>query len=208
MSKCESCKCEHDGSFGSGRFCNRSCANIRIQTKEINEKRSKTLKGRTDHSWNKGKGNRGEKGKCICLYCDGDFFGYVKIRKYCSRDCSNSHYAERTRKNKTAYEKYKLDCSFRFNVYGYPNEFDLFLIEEKGWYKAKNRGDNPSGISRDHMISIKYGFENNIDPNIISHPTNCQLMIHTDNNIKNTKCSVTIIELNEKIIKWNEKYNN
>lgn len=40
--------CEHCGKimeekFGSGRFCSRSCANSRVQTDEINTKRSKTL---------------------------------------------------------------------------------------------------------------------------------------------------------------------
>lgn len=32
--------------FGSGKFCSRSCANSHVQTKEINEKRSKTLSQR------------------------------------------------------------------------------------------------------------------------------------------------------------------
>ena len=44
--QCEHCNKEHDGKFGSGRFCNRSCANSRIQTKEINDKRSDTLKNK------------------------------------------------------------------------------------------------------------------------------------------------------------------
>ena len=35
---CEKCGKEHDGTFGSGRFCSRSCANSRIRTEEIREK--------------------------------------------------------------------------------------------------------------------------------------------------------------------------
>jgi len=84
-------------------------------------------------------------------------------------------------------------------VFDYPSYFDLFLIEKYGWYKAKNRGDNPNGISRDHMISIVDGFKNNIPPEIIKHPANCQLMKHPDNNRKNTKSSITIEELKSKI---------
>ena len=43
--KCEKCSKEHDGTFGSGRFCSRSCSNSKTPTKESNEKRSQKLKG-------------------------------------------------------------------------------------------------------------------------------------------------------------------
>lgn len=42
--KCEKCKITIDGNFGSSRFCSRKCANSRIQTKEINKKRSQSVK--------------------------------------------------------------------------------------------------------------------------------------------------------------------
>ena len=40
--KCENPRCnkEHDGSFGSGRFCSRSCANSRYFSKESKKKKS------------------------------------------------------------------------------------------------------------------------------------------------------------------------
>lgn len=38
---CENCGKEHDGTFGSGRFCCRSCANSRHFSKEVKEKISK-----------------------------------------------------------------------------------------------------------------------------------------------------------------------
>lgn len=46
MLKCENKKCEtiHDGNYGSGRFCSRSCSNSRIRTDEIKRKISDTLK--------------------------------------------------------------------------------------------------------------------------------------------------------------------
>ena len=45
--KCEKCKKEHDGKYGSGRFCSRSCANARclFNRAEVNAKISKALKG-------------------------------------------------------------------------------------------------------------------------------------------------------------------
>lgn len=43
MFVCEKCGKEHDGSFGSGRFCSKSCANSRFHSKETKIKISKTL---------------------------------------------------------------------------------------------------------------------------------------------------------------------
>lgn len=43
---CENCGKEHDGSFGSGRFCSRSCSNKRIRTEETRKKISEKLKGK------------------------------------------------------------------------------------------------------------------------------------------------------------------
>lgn len=45
--KCEYCNKEHDGKYGSGRFCNQKCArgfSTRDKRKEINEKVSKKLR--------------------------------------------------------------------------------------------------------------------------------------------------------------------
>ena len=41
---CEKCGIEINGSFGSGRFCSRSCANSRIRTEELKKRVSKKLK--------------------------------------------------------------------------------------------------------------------------------------------------------------------
>jgi len=57
-------------------------------------------------------------------------------------------------------------------------------------------------VSKDHIYSVKDGFINNISPDIIKHPANCQLLKHTDNNIKKTKSEITIEELLMKIKIW------
>lgn len=49
--KCENCLIEHDGSYASGRFCNKKCSrsfSTKIKRKDINEKVSKTLKSKID----------------------------------------------------------------------------------------------------------------------------------------------------------------
>lgn len=47
--KCENCEQEHNGSYGSGRFCNAKCArgfSTKSKRDEINRKVSSTLSGR------------------------------------------------------------------------------------------------------------------------------------------------------------------
>jgi hypothetical protein len=88
----------------------------------------------------------------------------------------------------------------------YPDEFDFDLIRTYGWYKAANRGNNLTGVSRDHIISVRYGFDNGISPEIISHPANCQLMQHGLNVSKSSGCGITLDELKVKIDAWDAKY--
>lgn len=46
MKICERCGNEHDGTYSSGRFCSRKCANTRIPSKETKEKISNALTGK------------------------------------------------------------------------------------------------------------------------------------------------------------------
>ena len=144
---------------------------------------------------------------------------YSKIKfifcKHTNQYYSNKNLDGSTRKSspyiKTIKEQYYTSARFKFNVYHYPEEFDLSLIEQHGWYtcpglKRKGQPKNILGVSRDHIISVSYGFANNIDPKIISHPANCRIMIHSDNKIKHGKCDLTIEQLLEKIYIWNKKY--
>jgi hypothetical protein len=105
-------------------------------------------------------------------------------------------------KNKTEFELYKQRAKFKFNLKDYPNKFDFTLIKKYGWYKAKNRGDNLNGVSRDHMLSIKGGFRQGIEPELLAHPANCKLMRNNDNIRKNDKCTITYEELLERIKNW------
>lgn len=110
------------------------------------------------------------------------------------------------RKHRSALINYRADCAFKFNLKDYPNEFNFSLIEECGWYRPKNRGDNLTGVSRDHMISVRYGFDNNIPTEHLSHPANCKLLQHGKNVSKGTKNSITYDELLIRIKEWDEKY--
>jgi hypothetical protein len=65
MKTCENCGIEHDGSYGSGRFCSTKCArgfSTKAKRKEINEKVSNTITG-TGHG----------SVKLICKNCNNEF---------------------------------------------------------------------------------------------------------------------------------------
>jgi hypothetical protein len=123
--------------------------------------------------------------------------------KTCSRTCSNRL---KSTVEKGSLTEYRRLCTFKFSLNDYPDEFDFSLIEKHGWYAAKNHGDNLYGVSRDHIVSVRFGFDNQIDPKIISHPANCQLLRHNENVSKHKKCAMTINELLEKIQKWDDRY--
>ena len=88
----------------------------------------------------------------------------------------------------------------------FPDEFDFSLIEQYGWYAAKNRGNNLNGVSRDHMFSVKDGFINYIDPIFLAHPANCRLIRHNENISKLDKSLFSKTELLSRIIEWDNKY--
>lgn len=174
--------------------CSRRCANSRGPMKEdLKRKISEKLSI--------------EKKIKKCLYCKEDFqikrYGKgVKEQKFCSLICGNKSRI----KLDDSLQTYRKRALFNFNLSEYPEEFDFTLIERYGWYKASNHGNNLNGVSRDHMVSIRFGFDNKIDPSIISHPANCKLMRHNDNVSKYTECQITLEELLERIKKWDEKY--
>lgn len=146
-----------------------------------------------------------------CEHC-GNSFSFVlgpankKKKRFCTRKCANNSRYKSNRANRSALTNYRKDCAFKFNLADFPNEFDFELVKIHGWYKAKNHGNNLTGISRDHMVSIKWGFLNNIPIEHISHPANCQLIEHGKNVSKGVSNSITYQELLERIKRWNEKY--
>ena len=141
-----------------------------------------------------------------CEMCEKDFSTIRPKGKFCSVLCGINHKNKKARQFRSAFSNYRADCSFNFSIKDYPSEFDFKLIEKYGWYSAKNRGNNLGGVSRDHMVSVKYGFVNNIPAEYIKHPANCKLLIHNENVSKGSKISITYEELLERIKLWDAKY--
>jgi hypothetical protein len=87
---------------------------------------------------------------------------------------------------------------FTFNLFDYPDLFNLNLIKQHGWYSVGGKSRKPinkSGCSRDHKVSVTEAIANNYDPYYIKHPLNCELMLHVDNKIKHSRSSLAYAEL-------------
>jgi hypothetical protein len=94
---------------------------------------------------------------------------------------------------------YRRKCQFKFDPYRYQHIPGYELLIQHGIYNSTN----VDGMTRDHMYSIAYGFLNNIDPDIISHPANCQFISMIDNSKKNGNSCISYEQLIERIDNWN-----
>lgn len=81
---------------------------------------------------------------------------------------------------------------FTFNIYNYPDLFDLEQLKLIGFY---HHISNKNGLTRDHKISVNAAIRNNYDPYYIKHPLNCELLTFEENNKKKTKCSISYEDL-------------
>jgi len=138
----------------------------------------------------------------LCVNCGSKLVFKHRNRIFCDINCKKDYYF----KNKDDFELYYLLSKFKFHLKDFKDEFDFSLIEKYGWYKAKNNGDNVEGVSRDHKFSVKEGFRRLINPLLISHPANCELIINRQNQSKSDDCSITIELLLEKIKIFETKY--
>lgn len=80
---CGKCKKEHDGSFGSGRFCSRACANTRSPSEATKNKIRVSVRRHLENNPKPSK----PKPKHICEKCGNEFRAYIRKdrKKYCNQ---------------------------------------------------------------------------------------------------------------------------
>jgi hypothetical protein len=205
---CQNCNIEHNVIYGSGKFCGSKCArsfptkhkrkeisdivSLKMTKRKLSEEHKKNIEQANNF-------NRKQKIVRSCLECSLAMNCRPSDkRKFCTPGC----WANYTEKNKEPFLLYRQRCNFDFNVSDFINKFDLALVEQYGWYSPSNKGNNLNGVSKDHMVSVRTGFELGIDPEIIKHPANCKIMLHRQNQSKREKSSITIEELLERIRSW------
>ena len=133
--------------------------------------------------------------RSTCAKCSAAILGKTH-RKYCSVHSDNYTRGLRSRYN------------FNFKVSDYPDLFDLDIVAEYGWYSPGGRSTLPKnldGVSRDHKVSVHSAIQNGYDPFYITHPLNCQLMLHRDNNSKNIEDSLSYDELTALVDQYEKK---
>lgn len=122
--------------------------------------------------------------RCICAKT-GEVFYAPTWRKYSSETIYNE------------LSLYRNACQFTCSIGdNFPN---AMLLKQHGWYHPIL---NPHGVSRDHKLSINDGFQLRVDPSIMKHPANCELMIHKDNQRKHKKSSIDLETLLKVIAQW------
>lgn len=120
-----------------------------------------------------------------CRHCKAvKILNKLYLKQYCDL-CVSSH------------SNLRMRYAFRFNVYHFPNLFDLNLLNTIGWYSPRGKSGkwNPDGLSRDHKVSVSDAIKNQYDEFYITHPLNCELMPHSKNAKKKHKSSLTFEEL-------------
>ena len=110
------------------KFCSHSCASK--VTNKIPRKRGP---------------NASEK----LLFSKIDFIFCNHTKRYYSNRNSDGSFRRSSPYIKTIKEKYYSSARFKFNVYHYPEEFDLSLIEKYGWYTCpgkKRKGNSGHSV--------------------------------------------------------------
>jgi hypothetical protein len=102
--------------------------------------------------------------------------------------------------NDTIYE-YRKKASF----YLYPEILPLVKGYNRLCKYGKYSIDNKTGMTLDHRVSIKFGYENNIPPYILAHPANCEFLSMKENSSKNKNCSISYDQLLQYIDLWNRQ---
>ena len=194
---CETCGKILTSYWGSGRFCSVICSRRRKHCEETKKRISNSIVRRNIKLQ-------------ICKNCGQQFWTSSSYRKFCNSNCKDDY--NNYCKLKALYRKsvktlYYEQCRFQFSI----GDFNLLTQGKdtlllKGAYSAPNRGNNIDGFTRDHRISKDYGYRNRIDPYIISHPCNCEVMTQEENFNKRSSNSTTLEELYQAIISFDKVY--
>lgn len=182
---CERCGKEHDGSFGSGRFCSRSCANTRVCSNEQKEKISNTLKKTFIEK---------EQEPRYCEKCGKEFHTKDLSRRQCY-DCLP----------KTI--KYTISKKHLPKTLNEVSSRTISKIMLRMKLPCSCCGFYEEGIMLDlhHIIPKKEGGCDSMD-NLTYICPNCHRIVHTDKNkLKNNLVSIEE-QLKESDLDWTDFY--
>lgn len=159
MKKCIKCNNEHDGTFGSGKYCSRSCANSRTFSEESNKKKSKSNKNQIP--W-----NRGVKWAITiskCLHCGKDIQHSKSTPKKYHVECwlkTSGGLRKGSGRGKSGwYKGYWCDSSYELVWVIYQLDHNQLFERNKVEYEYQWKGETkkylPDFIQNGEIIEIK-----------------------------------------------------
>lgn len=190
----------------NGKYCSRRCS--AVVTNKTRQPRTAENNKNTSigvRKYNKSVGKINHKREFIESISGEYSKVYFRICKKCNCIFTTHHRGKITCKDCTAkdYNFYR----FKFNLYHYPDLFDLDILTRVGFvsFGGKRGGKlNLDGLSRDHRVSVNESIANNYDQYYITHPINCELMSQRKNSFKHINSSISYAEL----IKLVDEYDN
>jgi len=99
--------------------------------------------------------------------------------------------------------RYRCMCAFKLTANELQHVKGYDLLVKYGYYNSINT----IGVVKDHRLSIKAGFISKINPELLSHPANCEFLLHKDNLNKSSNSSITLDDLQKEIVDWNNRAN-
>ena len=188
---CQECTAAIPYAQRRNKFCSSRCSSI-----ASNRSRDKTLeKQRKLATWaDKPKSDKNVARRASkiprSLLCEGckTHFTPSGNQRFCKPTCN------KTRNGKINYRNL---CRFKLNIHVHRHLYNLELLESNQWYRPSNStkgGYNPKGVTWDHLYRVEDGFLNSVDPSIMSHPANAE-MVTWEENIRRRASSITLKEL-------------
>jgi len=220
LSECQQCGKDILQNKNQTKFCSRSCAatyNNAQRPSSVGERHSRILKEKysaREKTCRRCKANYCGAHTCNTIITKESITKPSYIR--CCASCNSQLADNRKKYCKLCFPNarhYRSLASFKFNVYKFPDQFNVDLINIHGWfspngYGKRNKSPNLSGVSRDHLYTVADGFKNKIPPELLAHPANCEIKLHNGPNGNNSKrkSSISLDELMDLIQKWNTKF--
>lgn len=167
--KCEKCGDEHDGTYGSGRFCSKSCASKRNMTDEY--KRKISVGVNTDNIV-KGKVKGNKIYFYICGKCGKDFESKIYRRNDREKHCNNC--IQKSPHSRKDHNITLFDLSKR----------TISKILKRANVSCSICGWNESSCDIHHIIEKNMGGTNDVSNLIILCP-NCHRICHVEKKFDN-----------------------
>ena len=197
---CNKCQIPLPWDKKSNKFCSSSCSasvnNQKRDMKTIDKQRYSIIQTMIN------KGKKANYPFCSvvfknCLTCSKVFRVTLYRSKYCNPTC-RSH---------SNIKNYRIACKFKITKANHPQLFNKSLLESHGWYRAANHpeGYNPNGATWDHLFRIEDGFKLGIDPEVMSHPANAEMVSWKENFSRKTS-QISYAELLRRIAQFENTY--